>query len=160
MSPLLRSLPWPPLKEPCTCSPLYLTLPAPTTNWYFPCLSVNVSPHAKIWAPQEAGAVSCSPPHFQRLWVEFIQDLDWMHEFSRRATRSVLILRWSKKSELVAQRWKSLAGSGNREQEPRIRWLSSLEVWEARESAVVIVEVHAIVCFLPAALSSLRVEAE
>ena len=51
-----------------------------------------------------------------------------MHEFSRRATRSVLILRWSKKSELVAQRWKSLAGSGNREQEPRIRWLSSLEV--------------------------------
>ena len=38
--------------------------------------------------------------------------------------------------------------------------LSCLEVWEARESAVVIAEVHAIVCFLPAALSVLRVETE
>lgn len=38
--------------------------------------------------------------------------------------------------------------------------LSRLEVWEARESAVVMAEARAIVCFLPAALSGLRVETE
>lgn len=95
-------------EEPCIRSPLYLTLPAPTTSGYFSCLSIHLSPHSKIWVPQEPGAVSCSPPYFQCLWVEFMQDLDWMHEFSRRATRSVLLLQWNKKSEMVAQRWKSL----------------------------------------------------
>ena len=53
-----------------------------------------------------------------------------------------------------------MAGSGTREKEHRVRLLSRLEVGEAKESAVVIAEVHAIVCFLPAVLSGLRVETE
>ena len=68
-------------------------------------------------------------------------------------------------SEIRNLRWwhkggRALAGSGTREKEHRVRLLSRLEVEEAKESAVVIAEVHAIVCFWPAVLSGLRVETE
>lgn len=84
------------------------SLLAPITRWYFSCLFVGLSPCSKIWAPPEPGALSCSPVDFQCLWIEFIQGLDWVREFSLWATRSIRLLWWTKESEVVAQSLKSL----------------------------------------------------